>query len=78
MNYAEHQAAMAEHRAMLAALETGTATADQQRAAYAHLQGLKRRHAQELREADRDAGSAYREGRWDAAAEARGEPHGTY
>ena len=71
MNYAEH-------KAMLAALEAGTATADQQRAAYAHLQAIKRQHNQDLREAERDSRDAYREGRWDAGAEQRGEPFGCY
>lgn len=68
----------AEHKAMLAALEAGTATPDQQRAAFAHLQAIKRQHNADLREAERDAGSAYREGRWDAASEARGDPFGTF
>ncbi len=43
MNYAEH-------KAMLAALEAGTATPDQQRAAFAHLLAVKRQHNAELRE----------------------------
>lgn len=68
----------AEHKNMLAALEAGTATPDQQRAAFAHLQAIKRQHNADLREAERDARDAYREGRWDVAAETRGEPHGTY
>lgn len=67
-----------EHKAMLAALEAGTATADQQRAAFAHFQTLRRQHNQELREAERDSRDSYREGRWDAAAEQRGDPFGTY
>lgn len=71
MNYAEH-------KAMLAALEAGTATAEQQRAAFAHLQAIKRQHNKDLREAERDARDAYHGGRSDAAAEARGETFGTY
>jgi hypothetical protein len=71
MNYAEH-------KAMLAALEAGTATPDQQRAAHAHLLAIKRQHAADMREAERDARDAYHGGRSDAAADARGEPYGTY
>ena len=67
-----------EHKAMLSALEGGTATPDQQRAAFAHLQSVKRQHNADLHEAERDARSAYREGQWDAAAESRGEPSGCY
>ena len=67
-----------DHKSMLAALEAGTATPDQQRAAFAHLQAVKRQHNADLREAERDARDAYRGGRSDAAAEARGEPYGTY
>lgn len=67
-----------EHKAMLAALEAGTATPDQQRAAHAHMLNMRRQHNQELRDAERDSRDAYREGRWDAGAEARGEPYGTY
>jgi len=67
-----------EHKAMLAALEAGTATPAQQRAAFAHLQAVKRQHNQDLREAERDARDAYHEGRSNAAADARGEPYGTY
>lgn len=71
MNYAEH-------KAMLAALEAGTATPEQQRAAFAHLQAIKRQHNQELREAERDSRDAYHEGRANAAQDLRGEPYGTY
>lgn len=67
-----------EHKAMLAALEAGTATPDQQRAAFAHLQAIKRQHNADLREAERDARDAYHEGRSNAASEARGEPFGCY
>lgn len=67
-----------EHKAMLTALEAGTATPDQQRAAFAHLRALKRQHNQELRDAERDSRDAYHEGRANAAAEARGEPYGTW
>jgi len=66
------------HNAMLAALEAGTATPDQQRAAFAHLKAVNRQHNKDLRDAERDSRDAYREGRWDAGAEARGEPYGTY
>lgn len=71
MNYAEHAAKLAAHKAMLAALETGTATPDQQRAAFAHLQAVKKQRAQDLREADRDARDAYSEGRHEGRAEER-------
>lgn len=67
-----------EHKAMLAALEAGTATPEQQRAAFAHLQAIKRQHNQELREAERDSRDAYSEGRANAAQDLRGEPYGTY
>lgn len=67
-----------EHKAMLAALEAGTATPEQQRVAFAHLQAIKRQHNQELREAERDSRDAYHEGRANAAQDARGEPYGTY
>lgn len=67
-----------EHNTMLAALESGTATADQQRAAFAHMQAINRRHNQELRDAERDSRDAYREGQSEAASQARGEPYGTY
>ena len=66
------------YKAMLAAHEAGTATSDQQRAMHAHLLTVKQQHARELREAERDAGDAYREGKWDAAAESRGDPLGCY
>lgn len=66
------------HKAMLAALEAGAATPDQQRAAFAHLQAVKRQHAQDLREAERDARDAYHEGRSNADQIARGEPFGTW
>lgn len=61
----------AQHKAMLAALEAGTATPDQQRAAFAHLEAVKRQHAADLREAERDARDAFSEGQ----AEAREEHH---
>lgn len=66
----------AEHKAMLQALEAGTATPDQQRAAFAHLQAVKRQHAADLRDAERDARDAYSEGRYQGGADARGEDHG--
>lgn len=68
----------ATHMAMLGALQAGTATPDQQRAAFAHLQAVKQAHARELRDAERDAGDAYHEGRANAAQDLRGEPYGTY
>jgi len=68
----------AEHKAMLAAHEAGTATPEQQRAMHAHLLAVKRQHNADLRDEQRSARDAYCEGRWDAAAEARGEPYGTY
>lgn len=66
----------AEHKAMLEALAAGTATPDQQRAAFAHLQAVKRQHAADLREADRDAREAFHQGRSDGHAEARGHEFG--
>jgi hypothetical protein len=68
----------ATHKAMLAALEAGTATPDQQRAAHAHLLAVKRQHNQDMRDEQREARYAYDEGRSDAAQEARGEPFGTW
>jgi len=73
MDWKEHHAKLAEHKAMLAALEAGTATPDQQRAAFAHLQALKRQHAEELREADRGARDAFSEGRYEGRAESSGD-----
>lgn len=71
MNYAEIVAAREAQRLMLAALEAGTATPEQQQAAFAHIQTLKQRHAQDLRDADREARDAYREGRWQGAEDER-------
>lgn len=71
MDWKAHLEKLAAHKAMLAALEAGTATPDQQRAAFAHLQGLKQQHAQDLREADRDARDAYSEGRHEGRSEER-------
>jgi len=68
----------ADYKAMLAALAEGTATPDQQRAAFAHLQAIKQQHAREMSDAERDSRDAYHEGRSNAAADARGEPYGTY
>jgi hypothetical protein len=67
-----------QHKAMLSALEAGTATPDQQRAAFAHLNAVKRQHQAELREAERDSRDAYFTGQADAASAERGEPFGTY
>lgn len=64
--------AYADHKAMLEDLAAGTATPDQQRAAFAHLQAVKKQHAQDLREADRYARDAYSEGNWAGREEARG------
>jgi uncharacterized membrane protein len=66
----------AEHKAMLEALAAGTATPDQQRAAFAHLLTVKGQHNQELRDAERDSRDAYSEGRHDGGAEARGQDFG--
>lgn len=66
------------YKAMLAAHEAGTATPEQQRAMHAHLLSVKQQHARELRDAERDARDAYSEGKWDAAAESRGDPLGCY
>lgn len=66
----------AQHKAMLAALEAGAATPEQQRAAFAHLTAVKRQHAEDLREAERDARSAFSEGRHDGFEEARGGDYG--
>jgi hypothetical protein len=68
----------ATHKAMLAALEAGTATPEQQRAAFAHLQAIKRSHNQELRDEQREQRYAYDEGRANALSETRGEPFGTW
>lgn len=59
----------AEHKAVLLALESGTATPEQQKAAFAHLQAVKKQHNEDMREADREARSAYSEGRWDGKEE---------
>lgn len=67
-----------QHKAMLEALAAGTATPEQQRQAFEYLLAIKRQHAAELREADRDARDAYLEGRGDAGRESRGEPFGTF
>jgi hypothetical protein len=72
------QATYTEHKAMLAALAAGTATPEQQRAAFAHIEAVRRQHNADLRDAERDSRDAYREGRWDSGAESRGEPYGTY
>lgn len=66
----------AEHKAMLDALAAGTATPDQQRYAFAHLQAIKRQHMADLREAERDARDAFHQGRSDGHAEARGNEYG--
>lgn len=68
----------ADHKAMLEALATGTATPDQQRACHAHIVAIKAAHARELRDAERDSRDAYFEGRANAEQDARGEPYGTY
>lgn len=71
MNYAEF-------KAMRDALAAGTATPEQQRAAVAHMEAMRQQHNRDLRDAERDSRDAYREGKWDAGAEQRGEPYGTY
>jgi hypothetical protein len=68
----------ATHKAMIDALKAGTATPAQQQAIVAYIDRLKSQHSRELREAERDSRDAYHEGRANAAAEARGEPYGTY
>lgn len=73
MDWAAHRAKVAAHNEMLAALAAGAATPDQQRAAFAHLQAVKRQHAEEIREAERDARDAFSEGRHEGRAEARGD-----
>lgn len=67
-----------EHKAMMSALEAGTATPEQQRAAHAHMLNMRRQHNQEMRDAERDSRDAYYEGRANAAQDARGEPYGTW
>lgn len=73
MNVAEHKAKLAEHQAMLSALETGTATPDQQRAAFVHLQVIKRQHAEDMRQAERDARDSFSEGRFEGREEVRNQ-----
>ncbi|MDP3351847.1 MAG: hypothetical protein Q8S92_22915 [Hydrogenophaga sp.] len=77
MTYAEHKAKLDAHRAMLAALEAGTATPEQQKSAFAHIQAVKKQHNEDLREAERDARSAFSEGRHEGYDEARGD-HGAF
>lgn len=67
-----------EHKAMMAALESGTATPDQQRAVFAHIQAIRQQHNRDLRDAERDSRDAYYEGRANAEQSARGEAFGTY
>jgi flagellar biosynthesis/type III secretory pathway protein FliH len=76
MSYAEHKAKLDAHRAMLAALQAGTATPEQQQAAFAHIQAVKKQHNEDLREAERDARSAFTEGRYEGREE--GRDHGFY
>jgi hypothetical protein len=68
----------AAYKAAMSALQAGTATAEQQRALHTLIENMKKAHARDLREAERDSRDAYSEGRSDAASEARGEPYGTY
>jgi hypothetical protein len=68
----------AAFKATMEALQAGSATPDQQRACHAHILEVKQQHNRGLREAERDARDAYREGRSNADADARSEPHGTY
>ncbi len=67
-----------EHKAMIEALKAGAATPAQQRAVVEHLQTVQRRHAQELRESERDAKDAYDEGRANERSASRGEHFGTF
>ena len=76
MNYAEHKAKVDAHKAMLAALEAGTAAPEQQQAAFAHLQAVKKQAAEDMRDMERDARGAYSEGRHDGYSDARGDIHG--
>lgn len=76
MSYAEHKAKVDAHKAMLAALEAGTATPEQQRAAFAHLEAVKKQAAEDVRDIERDARGAYSEGRHDGYSEGRGDHHG--
>lgn len=77
-NNKELWARLKAHRKMLAALEAGTASPEQQRAAFAHLRAVQRQGNEDARDAQRGARDSYDAGRQDAAAEARGEPYGTY
>lgn len=58
------RSAYATYKAMLDALAAGTATPEQQRAAFKHLQSVKRQLVKELLQTDRDARDAYEEVRW--------------
>jgi hypothetical protein len=67
----------AEHKAMLAALDAGIATPEQQRAAHAHLLTVERQRSAAML-ALHAAGKAYSDGRFDAQRDARDDPPGTY
>lgn len=56
----------ADHKAMLLALQQGTATPEQQRNAFAHLEAIKKQHNEDLREAERGSRDAYQQGKFDA------------
>lgn len=73
MDWKAHSKKIADHTAMLKALQSGTATPEQQQAAFAHLQSVKKQHNDDLRDAERDARSAYSEGRSEGYGEARGD-----
>lgn len=60
------------HREMLAAIQNGVATPEQQKAAYAHICALKGQANEDARDSQRDARDAYSQGREDAARESEG------
>jgi ribosome-binding protein aMBF1 (putative translation factor) len=60
------------HKEMLVAIENGTATPEQQKAAYAHIRALKGQANEDARDSQRDARDAYSQGREDAARESEG------
>lgn len=76
MDWTEHRQKLAQHQAMLQALQAGTATPEQQQAAFAHLHAVKKQHNDDLRDAERDARSAFSEGRSEGYGEARGDIYG--
>ena len=65
-----------EYSAMMAALEGGTATVEQQNEAHGYIVALRRQHAKDLRESERDALESYSSGRHDGNCEANGHDFG--